>query len=114
MINTSIVVVYLGDTGKFRWKRRMITSKHKNNGGNIIHVTRKVWVNDDNWSTSFDLADDTITVINPGDEDPLSSKNKDAFTQYMHGGVSVLGDRLVIGLVFRNVVGEVFIVIPLT
>ena len=28
------------------------------------------------------------------------------FTQYMHGRVSVSGNRLAIGLIFRNVAGE--------
>ena len=96
------------DTRKLRRKRRMITPKHKNDGGNIRYVTRKVWVNDDNQSTSFDLADSTVTVINLGDEYPLSSKNKDTFIQYMHGRVSVSDNRLAIGLVFRNVVGEAY------
>ena len=40
------VVSSLGDTRKLRRKRRMISSKHKNDGGNIRHVTRKIWVND--------------------------------------------------------------------
>ena len=90
------VVLSLGDTRKLRWKRKMITSKYKNDAGNIRHVTRKVWVNVNNWSTSFDLADNTFSFINPGDEDPLSSKNKDTFTQYIHGGVSVSDSRLAI------------------
>ena len=63
-------------------------------------------VNDNSWLTSFDLADNTVTIINPDDVDPLSSKKKDSFTKYMHSGVSVSGDILAIGLVFRNVVGE--------
>ena len=52
------------------------------------------------------MVDSTATVVNPRDEDPLSNKNKDTFTQYMYGRVSVSDDRLAIGLVFRDMFGE--------
>ena len=56
---------------------------------------------DEVWSASYDLFDGIITVINPKDEDPLSSSNTSDLTQYLHGGVSVKGCQLSVGLVFR-------------
>ena len=47
--------------------------------------------------------DGSVTIINPKDEDPLSSQNNTNQTQYLHGGVSVKGCQLSIGLVFRVV-----------
>ena len=54
----------------------MIAPTDKSDGGDIIHVTRQVWVYGDNWSSSFDLVDDTVNVMNPGDEDPLFNIKK--------------------------------------
>ena len=45
----------------------------------------------ESWSASYDLYDSSVTVINPKNEDPLSSNNKSSLTQYLHGGVSVKG-----------------------
>ena len=90
----------------------MISPKDKNDGGTIRYVTRKIWVNDDNWLSSFDLIDKIVTVMNR-DEDPLSNKNKDIHTQYMHGGVSVSGNILAIGLVSEMLLERHLIMIPL-
>ena len=51
------------------------------------------------------MVDNTVTITSPGNGDSLSNKNKD--TQHMYGGVSDSDDRLAIGLILRNVVGEV-------
>ena len=40
-------------------------------------------------------------------EHPLDSNHDGTYSQYVHGGVSVMGDKLSFGLVFRYVMGEV-------
>ena len=94
VINTPIVVYTLGDTRSLNWKRRC--NVKGDNGRNI-------WKNDLSWSASYELLDSSVTIINPKDEDPLSSQNNKNQTQYLHGGVSVKGCKLSIGLVFRVV-----------
>ena len=51
----------------------------------------------------FELGTDTLTIIHPDDEYPLSSKNIKDMKQYLHGGVNVSGERFSIGFVFRVV-----------
>ena len=51
----------------------------------------------------FKLGSDTITVINPIDENPCSQKNIGNMRQYMHGGVNVSGEKFSVGFVFRVV-----------
>ena len=55
------------------------------------------------WSglyTSFSLGADTITIINPVDENPRSKKNVNMKTQHQHGNVNVSGDKFSMALVF--------------
>ena len=94
VINTPTVVYTLGDTRSLNWKRR---SSVKGDNG------RYIWKNDPSWSSSYELLDGSVTIINPKDEDPLSAHNNTNKTQYLHGGVSVKGCQLSIGLVFRVV-----------
>ena len=94
VINTPTVVYTLGDNRSLNWKRR-----HRVKGGK----GRNVWNVDKTWSASYDLHDSSVTIINPKDEDPLSSNNLSSLTQYIHGGVNVKGCQLSVGLVFRQV-----------
>ena len=64
-------------------------------------------MDDDDFGTLFDLSNSSVTIINPRDEDPLDSNHDGTYIQYLHGGVSVTGDKLSFGLVFRYVMGEV-------
>ena len=75
------------------WKRR-----HRVKGDN----RRNVWCNVV-WSASYDLFEGSVTVINPKDEDLLSSKNMADLIQYLHGGVNANGCHLSVGLVFHVV-----------
>ena len=56
---------------------------------------------------SFEIESDTITIIHPHDENPLSENNKQQMSQYMHGGVNVSGEKISVGFVFR-VVNETY------
>ena len=58
-------------------------------------------MNDPNYAKYFLLTSDSITIIKPLDEDPLSYKNQKTKCQYQHGCVSVTGDKYSAGLVFR-------------
>ena len=90
--NTPAVIYSLGDDRVLNYKkRRMVNGK---------------WLDDASFSTSFTLSNDTVTIINPKDEDPMCPKNIDEHCQYQHGGVSVTGDKLCAGLVFRVVDSE--------
>ena len=40
---------------------------------------------------SFELRTDSLTIIHPNDENPMSDKNKDVMRQYLHGDVHVSG-----------------------
>ena len=51
----------------------------------------------------FELGTDSLTIIHPNDENPMSDKNKDEMRQYLHGGVNVSGQKLSVGFFFRVV-----------
>ena len=51
----------------------------------------------------FELGTDSLTIIHPNDENPLSDKNKNDMRQYLHGGVNVTGEKFSVGFVFRVV-----------
>ena len=51
----------------------------------------------------FELGTDSLTIINPNDENPLSDNNKKDMKQYLHGGVNVTGQKFSVGFVFRVV-----------
>ena len=103
--NTPTVVLSLGDTRCLKWKRRHLVPKFCNNKIRKQKVLN-VWHDDLTWDTMYQLEHNTVTVINPGDENPRSVKNDFTRSQYMHGGVSVTGDKLAYGLVYHKVVGR--------
>ena len=105
LINTPTVVLSLGDARTLKWKRRHLIPKLCKTKGGKSKV-RNVWHDDPLWDTRFELEDNTVTIINPGDENPRSDKNDYMRSQYMHGGVSVTGNKLAYGLVYRRVVGR--------
>ena len=39
----------------------------------------------------LELGTDSLTIIYPNDENPMSDKIKDEMRQYLHGGVNVSG-----------------------
>lgn len=53
----------------------------------------KIWEPVNGYRTSYKIGSDTITNINPMDENPLSSKNNLDKSQYLHGGVNVSGEK---------------------
>ena len=55
------------------------------------------WLDDTEWSTSFELKSNSIWINNPADEHPLPNY------QYQHGGVKVGDGELSIGFAFRIV-----------
>ena len=67
---------------------------------------RQFWMDDDDFGTSFDLCNSSVTVINLRDADPLDSTHGVKHIQYIHGSVYITGDKLSFGLVFRYVMGE--------
>ena len=64
------------------------------------------WCLDPSFSTSYILNSDTVTIINPLDEDPFSSKNVNEYCQYQYGEVKLTGTKLCAGLVFQVVNSE--------
>ena len=74
--NTPAVIYSLSNSRQLNWKRRHITNiPSKIN--KTITKWRNTWVEDSSWSNKFDIDSNTVTIINPLDEDPLSPKNKD-------------------------------------
>ena len=49
---------------------------------------------------TFELSSDTLTIIHPDDEYPLSPKNKHDKRQYLHGGVNISCDYFSVGFEF--------------
>ena len=45
----------------------------------------------------FGLGTDSLTIIRPNDENPLSDKNEYAMRQYLHGGANVTGQKFCVG-----------------
>ena len=64
---------------------------------------RNIWVPKDDDKMTFQIGTDTLSIINPLDEDPISEKNKSDMTQYLHGGINVSGENLSVAMVFRIV-----------
>ena len=92
--NTPAVIYSIGDTRELKWKfRNILISKHG----------KKTWHEMDCPRMLFKLGADTLTIINPKDENPKHSKNKDDMRQYLHGGVNVSGEKFSVGYVFRVV-----------
>ena len=90
--NTPTVVFSLGNARDLNWRRRFLK--------------KNVWVSDNSWGASYCIGNNTITIINPKDENPLSEKNISDLLQYLHGGVNVnssSGSKISCALVFRSV-----------
>ena len=90
--NTPAVIYSLGDNRVLHWGE--------------IRLLNGKWCLDPSFSTSYILNSDTVTIINPLDEDPFSPKNVDEYCQYQHGGVKLTGTKLCAGPVFRVVNSE--------
>ena len=52
---------------------------------------------------SFELRTDSLTIIHPNDENPMSDKNKQDMRQYLYGAVNVSGEKGSVGFIFRVV-----------
>ena len=64
----------------------------------------KKWVIDDSFSTSMNLNENSIVVINPHDEKPHHIDDGDSIAKYKHGKVGVKStQKISFGLVFRVV-----------
>ena len=72
-----------------------------------VERVRHIWIDDDDFGATFNVCNSSVTVINPRDEDSLDTTHEGKHSQYLHGGVSVTGDKLSFGFVFRYVMGEV-------
>ena len=83
--NTPTVAYLLGSTRHLQFNRREIV---KGNRGNK-------WLDDTEWSTSFELKSNSVWINNPGDEHPSPRY------QYQHGGVKVGEGELSIGFDFQ-------------
>ena len=92
--NTPAVIYSIGDKRRLNWKCRCVGKSTEG---------KKVWQDKLGKKMSFELESDTLTIINPHDENPLSDKNKHDMRQYMHGGVNVSGQKFSVGFVFRVV-----------
>jgi len=95
--NTPAVIVSLGTSRVLNWERRYL--KRGPNG-------RNRWVVDDLWGEQYLIEQNTVTIVNPNDEDPLNPKNIIGKYQYQHGGVKVTnkdGSQMSVALVFRRV-----------
>ena len=96
------MIYSLSVSRKLNWRRRYIVNI-PSNSNKTKAKGRNTWVEDALWSRKFDIDSNSVTIINPLDKDPLSPKNNSDIAQYMHGGVSVTGDKLSMGLVYRVV-----------
>ena len=56
-----------------------------------------MWAVDESWATQFELDNNTVSIINPTEGNPLN----ETISLYVHGGVSVKCTKLFKGLVFR-------------
>jgi len=92
--NTPAVIYSIGSSRMLHYKSRKII---KNERG------RNIWVPKDDDKMTFEIGTDTLSIINPLDEDPLSEKNKSDMTQYLHGGINVSGEKLSVAMVYRIV-----------
>ena len=90
--NTPAVIYSLGDTRELNWRQRVQS---------VSKSGRKKWITTNNCNVVFALASDTLTIINPLDENPKSLKNRQLKTQYQHGNVNVSGEKFSVALVFR-------------
>ena len=93
-VNTPAVIYSIGDKRRLNWKCRNVAK---------LKCGRNTWQKKKCSKMRFELGTDTLTIIHPDDEYPLSSKNVDDMKQYLHGGVNVSGQRFSIGFVFRVV-----------
>ena len=92
--NTPAVIYSVGDSRNLHWKVRKV---------GISTSGRKIWMDSKCSKMVFKLGSDTMTVINPMDENPCSPDSEHDMRQYLHGGVKVSGEKFSVGFVFRVV-----------
>ena len=92
--NIPALIYSLGNSRTLKWKSRHISKSS---------IGRSIWKDDTDSTHIFSLGSDTVTIINPLDENPLNVNNIQRKLQYLHGGVSVTGEKVSVGLVFRVV-----------
>ena len=85
--DTPTFVYSLGTTRTLNFYRRHIVKGKRGNK----------WMDDTDWSRSFELSNNSIWILNPIDE---KAKGK---YQYQHGGVKVKKGEMSVGLAFRIV-----------
>ena len=92
--NTPAVIYSIGDKRRLNWRCRCVAESQSG---------KKVWKKKEGIKMCFELGTDSLTIIHPNDENPLSDKNKNDMRQYLHGGVNVTGQKFSVGFVFRVV-----------
>ena len=92
--NTPAVIYSIGDKKRLNWKCRCI---EKSTSGKI-NWQKKACI-----KMCFELGTDSLTIIHPNDENPMSDKNKNELRQYFHGCVNVSGQKFSVGFIFRVV-----------
>ena len=92
--NTPAVIYSIGSTRNLNWKKRRIG---KNETG------RKTWLPKEKDRITYAIGSDTISIINLLDENPMSKKNQNELSQYLHGGIDVSGEKFSVAFVFRVV-----------
>ena len=83
--NTPAIIYSIGDKRTLNWKHRHVSANDKG---------RMVWSQPSSNKLSFELDSDTITIIHPDDENPKRNNNNESMAQYMHGGVSLTGEKI--------------------
>ena len=92
--NTPTVVFSLGAPRELKFDRRRIVKALKGNK----------WLIDKEWTASYHLNSDSISIIHPHDENPLKAINTSLQPyQFRHGIPNVSLDQLSIGIAFRKV-----------
>ena len=93
-VNTPAIIYSIGDKRRLNWRcQNLVKSK----------CGKCTWQKKKCSKMCFELGTDTLTIIHPDDEYPLSSKNIKDMKQYLHGCVNVSGEQFSIGFVFRVV-----------
>ena len=93
--NTPIVILSYGGERTLNWRRvnRSLDGKGK-----------KIWMKDNSFSTSMNMNENSLVVINPFDEKPHNIGNSPVLIKYQHGKVEVKSNQNIsFGLVFRVV-----------
>ena len=92
--NTTAEIFLLGDSCVLNQRKRILSK---------IKRSRNYWTDDGTFNESYKIDRDTVAILNPLDEDPLSSKNINESCQYIHSGAHVTGEILSAEIVLRVV-----------